>query len=57
MNWRLGIYIHKDSKDRAIIVHQRDRTYFLRYLDQQKIETISEIDFLMNWKHEDGEEE
>lgn len=57
MNWKLGTYIHQTTKDRAIIVHQRDGNYFLRYLDQQKIETISEIEFLMNWQHEAGEEE
>ena len=57
MNWRLGIYIHKQTQDRAHIVHQREGNYYLRYLDQQKIETISEIEFLMNWQHEEGEEE
>jgi len=57
MNWRLGIYIHKDSKDRAHIVHQNYQTYYLRYLDKRKIDTISLEEFLMNWRHESGEEE
>ena len=57
MNWKLGIYIHEKTQDRAHIVHQRNGNYYLRYLDQQKIETISEIEFLMNWKNEAGEEE
>jgi hypothetical protein len=57
MNWRLGIYIHKESQDRAHIVHQNNGNYYLRYLDKQKIDTISEVEFLMNWKHESGEEE
>lgn len=57
MLWRLGIYIHKHSQERAHIVYQKNGNYVLRYLDQQKIETMSESEFLMNWLHEEGEEE
>ena len=57
MKWRLGIYIHKHTKEKAHIVHQNNGNYVLRYLDQRKIETMSESEFSMNWRHEEAEEE
>ena len=59
MLWRLGIYIHKHTQERARIefIHQKNGNYVLRYLDQRKIETISEREFSVNWRHEEGEEE
>jgi hypothetical protein len=57
MLWRLGIYIHKHTQERARIVHQKNGNYVLRYLDQRKIETMSEREFSVNWRHEEGEEE
>ena len=57
MLWRLGIYIQKSTQERARIVHQKNGNYVLRYLNQRKIETLSERGFSMNWRHEEGEEE
>jgi len=57
MLWRLGIYIHKQTQERAHIVYQKNGNYVLRYLGQRKIETMSEREFLTNWLHEEGEEE
>ena len=57
MLWRLGIYIHKHTRERAHIVYQKNGNYVLRYLDQRKIETMSIREFSMNWLHEEGEEE
>ena len=56
MLWRLGIYIQKHTQERARIVHQKNGNYVLRYLNQRKIETLSEREFSMNWRHEEGEE-
>jgi len=58
MLWRLVIYIHKDTNERAHIVHhQKNENYVLRYLDQQKIETVTESEFSINWRHEGVENE
>ena len=57
MLWRLGIYIHKHTQERAHIVYQKNGNYVLRYLDQHKIETMSEREFSGNWLHEEEEEE
>ena len=35
----------------------KNGNYVLRYLDQRKIETMSEREFSVNWRHEEGEEE
>ena len=57
MLWGLGIYIHTHTQERARIVHKKNGNYVLRYLDQRKIETMSEREFSVNWRHEEGEEE
>ena len=57
MLWPMGIYVHNQNMERAHIVHQKNGSYVLRYLDQRKIETMSEREFSMNWQREAYEED
>jgi|TARA_R110000803_G_scaffold82099_2_gene148131 hypothetical protein len=58
MRWRLGTYFNKENGEKAIIVQKATNgIYTMRFIGQQKIEQITELDFILNWEHEEGEEE
>jgi len=58
MKWRIGTYLNKKNGEKAIIVQKNPKgIYTMRFLGQQKIEQVTELNFILNWQHEDGEEE